>query len=539
MDIVNQFLSEHRSCMRRARELTQEKSEAKQNAHFQPQFENKNPAHRAATDDLPVVSRIINAMRQLLTPSMRRTVLEMFTNAPFRFLVPACVFCMAWMASQFFRGRAIGSLIDSLFEGKSQFAKDSSSSEAPSLLTDMLPLPIFFAFLEWLFNVLWDFCTMKAKTALFVNGRTRYFRSLLAQPLEFHSRTSSAELSARLISDSEAIDEAIVYAPCHLLRGIFTLIIAAYIISTDPWLFILGLSLRLPWLLQFVEYAITVVTNYELLESNACNIAQAHANEVFASIGTVQACTAEDEETENFKSHLECVSKLADTGSVVGCGLRNVENGLTLASEIIILAYGVSRVQNGQITFGVFMALKSHMEMFISQFNFFEKAYVAIKRASVQSSRLFHFCDCYASSVELPPPKPASVKKNHPAADCDSALQTPVLEFSHVSFSYPALSQLDEARMPVVLSDVSFSVPRRSTTAILGASGSGKSSIAKLILQFYQPSSGSVYLHGVACQGSASAQRTRELVSWVDQARTFVFLVPSYCMTITIRTAAL
>jgi ABC-type multidrug transport system fused ATPase/permease subunit len=518
MNALNQFLSEHRSCMRRATELNQEKSGTKQNgAYSQPQFENKNPSHRAATDDFTIATRIFAAVRQLLSPIMRRTILEMFNSAPWRFLAPACLFCMGWMASQFLRGRSIGNLIDSLFKAHSEIKGDSNFANAPPALTALLFLPIMFAFLEWLFNVLWDFCIMKAKTALIVDGRTRYFRSLLAQPLEFHAGISSAELAARIISDSEAIDEAIVYAPCHLLRGVFTLIIAAYIISIDPWLFALGLVLRLPWLLQFVEYAITVVANYELLETNASNAAQAHANEVLASVVTVQACTAEDEETENFKNHLKNVARIAATGSVVACGLRNVENGLTLASEIIILAYGVSRVHSGQITFGVFMALKVHMEMFISQFNFFEKAYVVIKRASVQSSRMFHFQDIYASSVVSPETRTRSIL-HHRAASSFPATEAPIIEFSHVFFSYPALTQPDEARMPVVLSDVSFSVPRGSSTAILGASGSGKSSIGKLILQFYTPSSGTVYIHGVACRGYDSTRRARELVSWVDQA---------------------
>ena len=519
MNAVQRFLDDHRECMLRAKELSQAKAGAKESgAHNQPQFENKNPAHRAAADNLSIAARIIAAIGQLLSPIMRRTVLEMFTNAPWKYIIPACTFCMAWMASQFLRGRAIGNLIDVLFKSQTQFSSGPSSAFTPPSLPEMLSLPIMFAFLEWCFNVLWDFFMSKAKAALIVNGRTRYFRSLLAQPLEFHLGNSSAELAARLICDSEAIDEAIVYAPCHLLRGFFTLIVAAYIICIDPWLFILGLALRLPWLLQFVEYAITVVSNYDLLETNASNIAQAHANEVFASIVTVQACTAEEEETENFKGHLQKVSRIAETGSVVACGLRNVENGLSLASEIIILAYGVTRVYNGQITFGVFMALKAHMEMFISQFNFFEKAYVAIKRASVQSARMFHFYDLYSSSSSFSPQTPTSITLNTSKSKVDPEVEAPpILEFSHVSFSYPNLSsQLDCARMPVVLSDVSFSLTRRSSTAILGASGSGKSSIGRLLLRFYTPSSGSIHLHG-AGGFSDSTRSTREIVSWVDQ----------------------
>ena len=525
MRALSKLISDHRACMRQANEFNHAKAgEKPKGMPPQTQFVNKNPAHRAASDNLSIAGRITTAASDLVSQSMRRAIVEMFNNAPWPFIIPACGFCMAWMLAQFLRGRAIGNLIDILFKSQTNFNIDpapNSPSVTPPSLKDMLTLPILFALLEWLFNVLWDFFSLKAKTSLIVNGRTRYFRALLSQPLEFHSGISSAELAARLISDSEAIDDAIVHAPCHLLRGVFTLVVAGYIIYVDPWLFILGLALRLPWLLQFVEYAITVVSNYELLEGNASNIAQAHANEVFASIVTVQACTAEGDEEHRFKGHMQDVSRIAETGSVVACGLRNVENGLTLASEIVILAYGVTRVFNGHITFGVFMALKAHMEMFVSQFNFFEKSYVAVRRASIQSARMFHFYDLHAAFEAAKTQSFTSITSD--TSSCHSAPasdKTPIVEFANVSFSYPNTTpQFYGNSMPVVLSDVSFSVQRQSLTAIMGASGSGKSSIGKLLLQFYSPSSGAVYLNSSVCKVPDSAFKMREIVSWVDQVR--------------------
>jgi ATP-binding cassette subfamily B protein len=68
-----------------------------------------------------------------------------------------------------------------------------------------------------------------------------------------------------------------------------------------------------------------------------------------------------------------------------------------------------------------------------------------------------------------------------------------------------------------VLSDVSFTVQRRSLTALLGASGSGKSSVGKLLLQFYMPASGAVYFDGTVCRDANSTRRVRDTVAWVDQ----------------------
>jgi ABC-type multidrug transport system fused ATPase/permease subunit len=162
------------------------------------------------------------------------------------------------------------------------------------------------------------------------------------------------------------------------------------------------------------------------------------------------------------------------------------------------------------------------MEMFVSQFNFFEKCYVAIKRASVQSARMFHFYDLHAASLEssYDSQKPIAVspQTSPKVRAAPASVECPLLEFSHVSFSYPKSTlESEEAPGPVVLSDVSFTVQRQSLTALLGASGSGKSSVGKLLLQFYMPASGAVYLDGTVCRDANSARRVRDTVAWVDQ----------------------
>jgi ABC-type multidrug transport system fused ATPase/permease subunit len=134
---------------------------------------------------------------------------------------------------------------------------------------------------------------------------------------------------------------------------------------------------------------------------------------------------------------------------------------------------------------------------------------------------MFHFYDLHAAFEAAKTQSFTSITSD--TSSCHSAPasdKTPIVEFANVSFSYPNTTpQFYGNSMPVVLSDVSFSVQRQSLTAIMGASGSGKSSIGKLLLQFYSPSSGAVYLNSSVCKVPDSAFKMREIVSWVDQVR--------------------
>ncbi|RMZ72336.1 ABC a-pheromone efflux pump [Pyrenophora seminiperda CCB06] len=84
------------------------------------------------------------------------------------------------------------------------------------------------------------------------------------------------------------------------------------------------------------------------------------------------------------------------------------------------------------------------------------------------------------------------------------------IEFKHVTFSYP--SRVDE----VSIRDASIFIPAGETTFIIGKSGSGKSTLGQLLVRFYQPSSGQIYLDGIPLE-NLNVQWLRQNVTLVEQ----------------------
>ena len=268
----------------------------------------------------------------------------------------ACSTLVIW--AQITKAKMIGRLYDSLT------ATNALSSIASSLTPPKVDLPaasadqstiavtphnwyahasllvavLLSSLAEWALGVGRDYSFGRAKAARVVVSRKRYLDAMIKQDLTFHSVNKSTELSQRLQSDPDALDDAAVYSLERLLRGITALLCALGMIMADWRTFALGLSLRLPFALQFVEKSITIVTSYERLQLFTLQKAQARAAESLSHVVSIQAHTAEEAEVEGYTRLLAEHARVARRGAVAVSLLRHTEQIVLALSEFITLA---------------------------------------------------------------------------------------------------------------------------------------------------------------------------------------------------------
>jgi len=128
------------------------------------------------------------------------------------------------------------------------------------------------------------------------------------------------------------------------------------------------------------------------------------------------------------------------------------------------------------LTLGALVAFIGYIQMFFKPIRDISEKYNIMQSAMASTERIFEFMDLKDEIPEPETPSIAGEVKGH-------------LEFKNVSFSY-------EENNPV-LHDISFEVNPGETIAIVGSTGSGKTTLVNLIERFYDPDSGSVYLDGI------------------------------------------
>jgi ATP-binding cassette subfamily B protein len=165
-------------------------------------------------------------------------------------------------------------------------------------------------------------------------------------------------------------------------------------------------------------------------------------------------------------------------------------------TAVAIIWFGAKRVEAGQLMVGDMMAFQQYAMQIMFSLIMAIMMFVMLPRASASAVRINEVLDMPLSIKPAKDPKQASGMRGH-------------VEFRDVTFAYHG------AQEPV-LCNISFAAKPGEITAIIGGTGSGKSTVAKLIPRFYDVKSGAVLVDGVDVR-ELSFETLREKIGWVPQ----------------------
>jgi ATP-binding cassette, subfamily B, bacterial len=321
--------------------------------------------------------------------------------------------------------------------------------------------------------------------------RRRIFRHFQRLDVAFHDRYTSGRVVARSTNDVEAIQDMLETGFDGLITAVLTLL------GTSVLLVVLDVKLGLMCLCAFPVLVLLVwwfrtesaKTYKKVRESAALVIVQ--FVETMTGIKAVQAYRREPRNQEIFTDVADQYKNINERAfkllAVFMPGVRLVGNITTGG----VLLYGGYRVLHGEMTLGTLTAFLLYLRIFfepmqeISQFfNTFQSAAAALEKIAGVLAEVPGIQDP-AEPVEL-----LKVKGD--------------IGFHDVSFAYVP----DRPVLP----DFSLTVPAGQTVALVGTTGAGKTTIAKLIARFYDPTSGSVTLDGVDLRDLAQTELRRHVV---------------------------
>ena len=304
--------------------------------------------------------------------------------------------------------------------------------------------------------------------------RETVFAHLNRLSLRFHGENRVGDLSARVTSDVDRTQDMIIQTLSILLpNGLLIVGMVTIMVVLDPLFAALAL-LATPVLAYTVYRSTRDLKAASRGARRADGQVAAAATETLSSIGLVQAFSLEEHQEHRF-SNLNRVSLAAGLRAIrLQARFSPLVDVSGVVSTVIVLWVGAQRVMSGRLTIGELL-------VFLSYVGSIYKPIKALSKLGNVGSRGMASLDRILAVLGESP----SIA-NRPGAVRSGALHGHI-RFDQVTFSYGRES---------VLADLSFAIEPGETTALVGPTGAGKSTIASLIPRLYDPSSGVVMLDG-------------------------------------------
>ena len=199
--------------------------------------------------------------------------------------------------------------------------------------------------------------------------------------------------------------------------------------------------------------------------------------EQLTGIRVVRAFVREPEEKERFSIANDAVTQTALRGGRLQALMFPTATLIVNLSSVVVVWFGSNRINDGLMQPGAMIAFLTYLTQILMSVMMTTWMAALIPRAAVSAERIMEVLQTPSSVVIA----------DNPISELS---QTAVLQFDHVSFKYPGAEQ-------PVLNDVSFTVRAGETLAVIGSTGSGKTTLVNLIPRLVDATEGVVALDGV------------------------------------------
>jgi len=392
---------------------------------------------------------------------------------------------------------AFGIVVDCGFSGAST-AKACSQFDFGDQLGGYFIAGIIVALLLGMASSLRYYFISRLGERVVADLRRSVYDHLLGLSPGFYAHVRTGEVLSRLTTDTTLIQTVVGSSISVALRTIATTFGALILMVIVSWKLALMVLAVGPLILGPIFLFGQRVQRLSRSSQDSLADASARASESLRAIETVQAFTRETQEQENFAQAIETTFSVALKRITVRSWMTGIIFSFVLAGLISVLWFGAVQVQAGAITPGAMTQFVMYAFVAVSGVGVLTETYAEIMRAAGATERMMELLA--ANSDIAPPIKPTSLPttiKGH-------------VEFSDVEFFYPARPET------AALNGVSLDISPGQTIALVGPSGGGKSTMFQLLMRFYDPQQGNIFLDGINIK-DLSPDELRKSISIVQQ----------------------
>ena len=330
--------------------------------------------------------------------------------------------------------------------------------------------------------------------------RNTFYERLQRLSFGFHDNQRSGDLMSRATADVEGVR---MFIQGGVIRGgymILLILSVSVILAISSWKLALMSLVFVPFIVLRTATIMLEMRRNWMAERTEMGYLNTVLQENLAGQRVVKAFAAEDLERDKFNHHASEVARYGFTAERLQAITTSLNNFFLLGGTGVILWFGGLEVVNGAMTEGELVAFLLYMGLLAIPVRMTAWIVNSFSRAMSSGERIFYVLDAES---------PVQEKRN--------ALDIPRVKgdvrFEDVAFGYSELSP--------ILKGVDFEAPRTKVIAILGAPGSGKTTVVHLIPRFYDVSEGRITIDGMDIRDVTLASLRRNV--GIVQQDVFIF----------------
>ncbi len=353
---------------------------------------------------------------------------------------------------------------------------DKTIVDFESLTVYLVIMAIIFVISSVLFYAQGLLSAKLSQSTVFIM-RNDLFRKISRLPISYTDNHRHGDIMSRMTNDVENVSNAVSSSITMLFSSIMTLCGAFAMMIYYSWQITLIAILTIPITILVSTNLAKFMRKYFIRQQKLLGKLNGEVEEMVTSYKTVVAYGKEEKAVNNFASESEALRKNSISARVWGSVMGPVMNFLGNFQYVLIAASGGFMMLKGLgITIGAIQAMLQYSKKFTHPINQIANQYSAILTALAAAERIFEIMD---SENEVDEGK----------TEFDAENMKGEIVFKDVDFSY--------VEGKPVLKNLNLKVEPGQKIAIVGATGSGKTTIVNLLTRFYEINSGTITVDGV------------------------------------------
>ncbi|MDQ2985049.1 MAG: ABC transporter ATP-binding protein/permease [Actinomycetota bacterium] len=343
---------------------------------------------------------------------------------------------------------------------------------------------------NWAMSYLQTYLTGWVGERILADLRIKLFGHLQRLSLGFFERTRAGVIISRLTNDVEALDQLVTDGVTTLVQSTLTLVGTAILLFVLDWRLALATLAVIPIMsVGTILFRVYSSRAYAAVRERLGLVTATLAEDI-AGMRIVQAFTREDRNIENFRE-VTGRYREANMQTVVLNALYfpfvDLVSSVALA---VVLGYGGHLYFQGSVTLGTLFAFMLYVQNFFDPVQQLSQLYSTFLSATAALDKIMDVLEEEPEVLDKPGARELSPVEGH-------------VRFESLRFGY--------GEGPDVLHGLDLDVPAGTTVALVGHTGAGKSTIAKLLARFYDPREGRITIDGTDPRDVTQASLRRQL----------------------------